>query len=52
MVTFREDLPYSVAKTRGNAQDQLLMGISAQTPDSSQIELPDVMEKIRSIETG
>jgi ribosomal 50S subunit-recycling heat shock protein len=52
MVTFREDLPYSVAKTRGNAQDQLLMGICAQTPDSSQIELPDVMEKIRSLKTN
>ena len=25
MVTFREDLPYSVAKRRGNAQDALLM---------------------------
>jgi kynurenine 3-monooxygenase len=52
MVTFREDLPYSVAKTRGNAQDELLMQICAKTPDSSQIELPDVMEKIRSIETS
>jgi kynurenine 3-monooxygenase len=27
MVTFREDLPYSVAKEKGNAQDRLLMEI-------------------------
>ena len=52
MVTFREDLPYSVAKSKGNAQDKLLMEICAKTPDSSEVELPDVMEKIRSIETS
>lgn len=50
MVTFREDLPYSLAKEKGNAQDRLLMEICAKTPDSSQIELPDVMEKIRALE--
>lgn len=49
MVTFREDLPYSVAKERGNAQDALLMKICAETPDSSDIELSDVIEKIRAI---
>ena len=27
MVTFREDLPYSIAKEKGNAQDKLLMEI-------------------------
>src|SRR5688572_29458765 len=27
MVTFREDLPYAVAKAKGNAQDRLLMDI-------------------------
>jgi hypothetical protein len=52
MVTFREDLAYSVAKSKGNAQDKLLMEICAKTPDSSEVELPDVMEKIRSIETS
>ena len=49
MVTFREDLPYSVAKERGNAQDRLLMEICANVSDSSEIELSDVMEKIRSL---
>jgi kynurenine 3-monooxygenase len=49
MVTFREDLPYSVAKEKGNAQDRLLMEICAETSDSSNIELPDVMKKIRKL---
>ena len=49
MVTFREDLPYSVAKEKGNTQDRLLMEICAKTPDSLKIELPDVMEKIRGL---
>jgi kynurenine 3-monooxygenase len=49
MVTFREDLPYSVAKEKGNAQDRLLMKICAKASDGSAMELPDVMEKIRSI---
>jgi len=33
MVTFREDLAYSVAKAKGNAQDKLLMEICAKTED-------------------
>ena len=49
MVTFREDLPYSVAKARGNAQDRMLMDICAKMSDSSEIELPDVMKKIREL---
>ena len=49
MVTFREDLPYAVAKENGNAQDELLMQICAETPDSSQIEPSDVMSKIREL---
>ena len=50
MVTFREDLPYAVAKQKGNAQDALLMKICAETPGSSAIELPGVMAKIRSLD--
>ncbi|HEY0049215.1 MAG TPA: NAD(P)/FAD-dependent oxidoreductase, partial [Pyrinomonadaceae bacterium] len=46
MVTFREDLPYSVAKQKGNAQDKLLMEICAKVDDISQIDLNDVMEKV------
>jgi kynurenine 3-monooxygenase len=49
MVTFREDLPYSVAKRRGNAQDKLLMEICAEVDDVSEIDLKDLMEKVKSL---
>ncbi len=48
MVTFREDLPYSVAKEKGNAQDQLLMQIAAEAADISALDLDAVMARIRS----
>ena len=49
MVTFREDLPYSIAKEKGNAQDRLLMEICARVTSVDDIDLPEVMEKIRSL---
>lgn len=49
MVTFREDLPYSVAMVKGNAQDRLLMGICSNVSDNSEIELSDVIEKVRAL---
>jgi len=49
MVTFREDLPYSVAKEKGNAQDRLLMDICSQVDDVGNIKLSDVMERIRRL---
>ena len=49
MVTFREDLPYSIAKERGNAQDRLLMEICAHATGVDGIDIPSVMEKIRSL---
>jgi len=49
MVTFREDLPYSVAKQKGNAQDKLLMEICAKIEDVSKIDVYEVMEKVRTI---
>jgi kynurenine 3-monooxygenase len=39
MVTFREDLPYAVAKQKGNAQDRFLMQICAANEDVSSIDL-------------
>ena len=48
MVTFREDLPYSVAKEKGNAQDRLLMQICSQTNDVEKLDLADVMKRIGS----
>ena len=49
MVTFREDLPYSVAKEKGNAQDNLLMWICARVQDISKIDLDHLMGQIRQL---
>jgi kynurenine 3-monooxygenase len=49
MVTFREDLPYSVAKRKGNAQDKLLMEICSEINDVSNIDLNEVMEKVKTL---
>ena len=50
MVTFREDLPYSVAKEKGNKQDDLLMWICARVEDTSKLDLELVMNQVRSLE--
>lgn len=50
MVTFREDLPYSVAKEKGNAQDRLLMEICASIENVSEIDLYEVMNKVGHLE--
>ncbi len=49
MVTFREDLPYSVAKEKGNAQDRLLMEICASVENVSEIDPNEVMKKVRQL---
>jgi kynurenine 3-monooxygenase len=49
LVTFREDIPYSVAKKRGNAQNELLMKICEKVQDVSEIDLNDVMEKVNKL---
>ena len=49
MVTFREDLPYSVAKEKGNAQDKLLMEICANVENVSEINLNEVMKEVKSV---
>ena len=49
MVTFREDLPYSVAKEKGNAQDSLLMEICSGVKSVSEIDLSNVIEKVRGL---
>jgi kynurenine 3-monooxygenase len=46
MVTFREDLPYAVAKQKGNAQDKLLMEICAEIKSVSDLDLNEVLEKV------
>ena len=50
MVTFREDLPYSVAKEKGNAQDKLLMAICAKTMNVSEIDLDEVVSKLKDLQ--
>ncbi|MGH9946653.1 MAG: FAD-dependent oxidoreductase [Pyrinomonadaceae bacterium] len=50
MVTFREDLPYSIAKERGNAQDRLLMELCADVGNIDEDDLNEVMQSIRSSE--
>ena len=45
MVTFREDLPYLVAKEKGNAQDKLLMEICAKIDDVNEIDLNQIIKK-------
>ena len=53
MVTFREDLPYKIAKEKGNAQDKLLMEICAETENVSELDLEKILEKVKSIsQTG
>src|SRR5262249_9081037 len=47
MVTFREDMPYSEAKEKGNAQDQLLMEICKNVEDVNTLNLKQVMTQIR-----
>ncbi len=45
MVTFREDLPYTVARQRGNAQDRILMEIAA-SESNSEISLDEVYKRL------
>ncbi len=47
MVTFREDMPYSEARERGNAQDKVLMQICAETEDVGGLDLDEVVRSVR-----
>lgn len=49
MVTFREDLPYKIAKEKGNAQDKLLMDICAKIDNVSNLDLKETMSKITNL---
>ena len=46
MVTFREDLPYKIAKEKGNAQDKLLMEICANVENVGELNLDYVKTKV------
>src|SRR4030095_1736377 len=49
MVTFREDLPYLVAKQKGNAQDRLLMEACANENDIDKIDVESVLARLRNL---
>ncbi|MBK9154158.1 MAG: FAD-dependent monooxygenase [Chloracidobacterium sp.] len=49
MVTFREDLPYSEAQLRGNAQDKILMEICATSNELNKINLAEVRSIVDSL---
>ena len=49
MVTFREDMPYSEAKRRGNEQDAMLMEICSKVSDVHYIDTQEVMKKLTEI---
>ncbi|HEV7700084.1 MAG TPA: NAD(P)/FAD-dependent oxidoreductase [Pyrinomonadaceae bacterium] len=49
MVTFREDMPYSIAKEKGNAQDRLLMELCRAVSDASQLDSEAVMARVRGL---
>ncbi|MGD9590505.1 MAG: FAD-dependent oxidoreductase [Pyrinomonadaceae bacterium] len=46
MVTFREDMPYSEAQRRGNAQDAFLMKICAAVDSVDELNLDEVMREL------
>ena len=46
MVTFRDDLPYSYAKQKGDQQNEVLMGICSKVDDVSKLNLKEVMEAL------
>ncbi len=50
MVTFREDLPYSVAKANGNAQDEYLMNVCRSSESLDSIDLETLMKELRHID--
>lgn len=49
MVTFREDLPYAVAKERGNAQDRLLMAMCSGVEKVDELSLQDVIKAVHAL---
>jgi kynurenine 3-monooxygenase len=49
MVTFREDMPYSEAMRRGNAQDALLMEICSTVNAVTELDLDSVMDRVTKL---
>lgn len=49
LVTFRDDIPYSVAQSKGNLQDALLMDICKLKSDITNLDLTSIIEKLNNI---
>ena len=49
LVTFREEIPYSEAMKRGNAQNDLLMEICSKVIDIAELDLKATMDKINTL---
>ena len=49
LATTRVDLPYSVAKEKGNAQDKLLMRICTEIENVDELDLEQVMQRVHQL---
>ncbi len=49
MVTFREDMPYSVARAKGNAQDKVLMERCANVKNIDELDFAEVFSELRKV---
>jgi len=49
MVTFREDLPYSVAERKGQCTGRLSDGVLSQLNDVSGVKLQDLHQRIKAV---
>jgi kynurenine 3-monooxygenase len=52
LVTFREDVPYSLARKLGNAQDRLLMEICKPISDVHALNLEAVISRLRALKAA
>ena len=50
MVTFREDIPYSVAMNKGRAQDDLLMEICSGVDSLEELNMEEVLRKVKKVQ--
>lgn len=46
LVTFKEDIPYAVARAQGNAQDRVLMDIASRNEDPNSFDLAEVKKEV------
>jgi kynurenine 3-monooxygenase len=49
MVTFREDIPYNVAKEKGRAQDKILMAYAAEIKSMEALDENVIMSRLKAV---